>query len=111
MASLVYSMIVSIDGYVADRDGNFDWAEPDEEVHAFVNDLERTVGTYLYGRRIYQVMAAWETMDLTGQSTVRQDFSRIWRATDKIVFSTTLEAVPATGRGSSWHSIQKRSGR
>jgi dihydrofolate reductase len=61
MGKLIYSAITSLDGYVADQDGNFDWAEPDEEVHTFVNDLERTVGTYLYGRRMYEVMAFWET--------------------------------------------------
>ncbi len=61
MAKLIYSAITSLDGYVADEDGNFDWAAPDEEVHAFVNDLERPVGTYLYGRRMYEVMVVWET--------------------------------------------------
>jgi len=94
MAKLIYSAITSLDGYVADRDGNFDWAAPDEEVHAFVNDLERPVGTYLYGRRMYEVMAVWETADfLTDQPAVIQDFARIWRAADKVVYSTTLETV------------------
>lgn len=93
MASLIYSMIASLDGYVADRHDNFDWAAPDEEVHAFVNDLERTVGTYLYGRRIYEVMVAWETMDLTDQPSFMRDFAEIWRAADKIVYSTTVEAA------------------
>lgn len=93
MAKLIYSAITSLDGYVADEDGNFDWAAPDEEVHAFVNDLERPVGTYLYGRRMYETMAAWETMDLTDQPPVMRDFAEIWRAADKIVYSRTLESV------------------
>jgi dihydrofolate reductase len=94
MAKLIYSAITSLDGYVADEDGNFDWAAPDEEVHAFVNDLERPVGIYLYGRRIYEVMVAWETMD-TGpdQTPVMRDFAEIWRAANKIVYSRTLETV------------------
>ncbi len=93
MAKLIYSAIASLDGYVADEDGNFDWAEPDKEVHSFVNDLERPFGTYLYGRRLYEVMAAWETMPLAGQPPVIRDFAAIWRAADKIVYSKTLEAV------------------
>lgn len=93
MASLIYTAIASLDGYVADRDGSFDWAAPDEEVHAFVNDLERTAGTYLCGRRLYEVMVAWETMDLVGQPPVMRDFAEIWRAADKIVFSRTLVSV------------------
>jgi dihydrofolate reductase len=84
---------MSLDGYVADEDGNFDWAEPDEEVHAFVNDLERSVGTHLLGRRMYEVMVAWETMDLSDEPPVMRDFAELWRATDKIVYSTTLETV------------------
>ncbi len=93
MAKLIYSAIASLDGYVADEDGNFDWAEPDEEVHSFVNDLERPFGTYLYGRRLYEVMVAWETMPLAGQPPFIRDFAVIWRAADKIVYSKTLEAV------------------
>jgi dihydrofolate reductase len=94
VAKLIYSMIASLDGYIADEGGNFDWAAPDEEVHAFVNDLERPIGTYLYGRRMYKVMSAWETMP-TGadESPVTRDFAAIWRAADKIVYSTTLETV------------------
>ena len=92
MAKLIYAAITSLDGYVADEDGNFDWAEPSEEVHAAVNDLERTIGTYLYGRRMYQVMMAWETMDVAGQSAAIRDYAQIWRAADKIVFSRTVEA-------------------
>jgi dihydrofolate reductase len=94
VARLIYSAIASLDGYVADEDGNFDWAVPDDEVHAFINDLERPVGTYLYGRRMYATMVAWETMD-TGpdQRPVTHDFAEIWRAADKIVYSRTLETV------------------
>jgi dihydrofolate reductase len=94
MPKLIYSAITSLDGYVADEDGNFDWAAPDEEVHTFVNDLERPVGTYLYGRRMYEVMVAWETMD-TGpdQPPVMRDFAEIWRAAEKVVYSRTLETV------------------
>jgi dihydrofolate reductase len=94
MAKLIYSTITSLDGYVADEDGNFDWAAPDEEVHSFVNDLERPVGTYLYGRRMYDVMVFWETAyTLADQPPVVQDFADIWQAADKIVYSKTLEAV------------------
>jgi dihydrofolate reductase len=94
VAKLIYSAIASLDGYIADEDGNFDWAAPDEEVHAFVNDLERPAGTYLYGRRMYDVMVAWETMHtLPDQSPVTRDYTAIWQAADKIVYSTTLEAV------------------
>jgi dihydrofolate reductase len=94
MAKLIYSAITSLDGYVADEDGNFDWAAPDEEVHSFVNDLERPVGTYLYGRRMYEVMAYWETANtVADQPPVVQDFAEIWQAADKIVYSKTLEKV------------------
>ena len=97
MAKLIYSAITSLDGYVADEDGNFDWAAPDEEVHTFINDLERSVGTYLYGRRIYQVMDVWETdHTLADQSPVMRDFAQIWQAADKIVYSKTLETVSTT---------------
>jgi dihydrofolate reductase len=91
--ALIFSAIASLDGFVADEDGAFDWAAPDEEVHAFVNDLEREIGTYLYGRRMYEVMVAWETMDLAGQPSVIRDYAGIWRAADKIVVSTTLSTV------------------
>ncbi len=94
MAKLIYSAIVSLDGYVADENGNFDWAAPDEEVHAFVNELERPVGTYLYGRRMYQTMQYWETAHLlAGQPPVAQDFTRIWQSADKVVYSRTLDTV------------------
>jgi dihydrofolate reductase len=78
---------------VADTDGNFDWAMPDEQLHRFVNDLERPVGTHLYGRRMYEVMAWWETMSVAGQPEVMRDFAEIWRAADKIVYSHTLKAA------------------
>ena len=91
MAKLIYSAIMSLDGYVADEDGKFDWAMPDEEVHTFINDLERPVGTYLFGRRMYEVMVVWETAPTLEQPPVIQDFAEIWRAADKIVYSKTLE--------------------
>ncbi|MGZ5301035.1 MAG: dihydrofolate reductase family protein [Actinomycetota bacterium] len=93
MAKLIYSAITSLDGYVTDEDGNFEWAAPDEEVHTFVNDLERSVGTYLYGRRMYEVMVAWETMPLADQPSFMRDFAEIWQAADKEVYSTTLETA------------------
>jgi dihydrofolate reductase len=93
MAKLIYSTITSLDGYVADEDGKFDWAEPDEEVHSFVNDLYRPVGTFLFGRRMYEVLVAWETISLADQPPFIQDFAEIWRAADKIVYSRTLETV------------------
>jgi dihydrofolate reductase len=93
MAKLIYSALESLDGYVADTDGKFDWAEPDEEVHAFVNELERPVGTLLLGRRMYEVLVYWETLDLVDQPPVIRDFAEIWRAADKVVYSRTLEAV------------------
>jgi dihydrofolate reductase len=94
MAKLIYSAITSLDGYVADEDDNFDWAAPDEEVHAFVNDLERRVGTYLYGRRMYDVMVAWETLpNLADQPPFMRDYAEIWQAADKVVYSRTLEKV------------------
>jgi dihydrofolate reductase len=94
MAKLIYSAITSLDGYVADEDGNFDWAAPDEEVHSFVNDLERRVGTYLYGRRMYETMVYWETAHaLPDQPPVAEDFAELWQAADKIVYSKTLATV------------------
>src|SRR2546423_1775452 len=93
MARLIYSAIASLDGYVGDAAGRFDWAVPDEEGHAFLNELERPVGTYLYGRRMYEVMAAWETVPTAGQPAFVQDFATIWRAADKIVYSTALQSV------------------
>jgi dihydrofolate reductase len=94
MAKLIYSGIMSLDGYIADEDGKFDWSVPDEEVHAFINDLERPVGTYLYGRRMYQVMVYWETAHtLADQPAYERDFAAIWQSAEKIVYSTTLQTV------------------
>jgi dihydrofolate reductase len=93
MAKLIYSALASLDGYVADEDGKFDWAQPDEEVHAFVNDLDRSVGTFLLGRRMYEVLVYWETIALADQPPYIQDFAAIWRAADKIVYSRTLDEV------------------
>jgi dihydrofolate reductase len=94
MAKLIYSAIASLDGYIEDSHGNFDWAAPDEEVHAFVNDLERPVGTHLYGRRMYETLVYWETAD-TGpdQPAVIRDWTAIWRGAEKIVYSRTLDAA------------------
>ena len=95
MARLVYSAIASLDGYVEDEDGNFDWATPDGEVHAFVNDLHRPLGTYLYGRRMYETMDGWETdPSIAERSPLIRDFAALWQAADKIVYSRTLEAAP-----------------
>ena len=94
MGRLIYSAITSLDGYVEDDHGGFDWAAPDDEVHAFVDELERPVGTYLYGRRMYETMVYWEHLPgLAQQPAAAQDFARIWRAADKIVYSRTLQAV------------------
>ena len=94
MGKLIYMAIASLDGYVEDESGRFDWARPDEEVHQFVNDLERPVGTYLYGRRMYETMAGWETDPAIGEgSPAARDFAAIWQAADKIVYSRTLAEV------------------
>ena len=93
-AKLIYSAITSLDGYIADEHGNFDWGEPDTEVHTFVNDLQRSIGTYLYGRRLYEVMVAWESPQmLDDEQPFIRDFAEIWQAADKIVYSKTLETV------------------
>ncbi len=94
MAKLIYMTIASLDGYIADEDGRFDWAVPDEEVHAFVNDLERPIGTHLYGRRLYEVMIGWETMHtLPDQTPLTLDFAAIWQAAEKVVYSRTLDTA------------------
>ncbi|MET9337249.1 dihydrofolate reductase family protein [Nonomuraea sp. NPDC003804] len=112
MARLIYSAIASLDGYVADERGRFDWAVPDDEVHAFVNDLVRPSRLHLYGRRMYEVMAGWETAHTRpDQPAVMLDFARIWRAADKIVYSRTLETASRRGRGSKGTSRPRRSGR
>jgi dihydrofolate reductase len=97
MAKLIYSAITSLDGYVADEDGSFGWAAPGEEVHAFVNELERPIGTYLYGRRMYEVMRYWEDPDeLAEQPPVERDYAEIWQAADKVVYSSTLDSASTT---------------
>jgi dihydrofolate reductase len=94
MAALVYSMITSLDGFTADETGNFDWAAPDPEVHRFVNDLERGIGTYLYGRRLYETMLYWETNGAEAEQPDEvRDFATLWRAAAKVVYSTTLQTV------------------
>src|ERR1035437_3540898 len=94
MAKLIYAAIASLDGYVEDEEGRFDWAAPDDEVHAFVNDLERPIGTHLYGRRMYETMVFWETVSTEAdQPAVIRDFAGIWRAAEKIVYSRALQTV------------------
>jgi dihydrofolate reductase len=95
MAKLIYAAIASLDGYVEDEDGKFDWAVPDEEVHAFVNDLERPLGTYLYGRRMYETMVFWETAGGDDEPPVFNDYAEIWRDAEKIVYSRRLQTVAA----------------
>jgi dihydrofolate reductase len=96
MGRLIYSMIQSLDGYIADAAGKFDWAEPDESVHTFANQLQRPIGTNLYGRRMYAVMSAWETLGARGDEPAYiEEFGELWRASDKVVYSTTLSAVSA----------------
>jgi len=95
MAKLIYTAITSLDGYIEDEEGRFDWAVPDAEVHAFVNDLERPVGTHLYGRRMYETMAVWQTVgdEPAGTPPEELDFAEVWRVLDKVVYSRTLDAV------------------
>ena len=95
MARLIYSALSSLDGYIEDIDGRFDWAAPDEEVHRFINDLERSAGTHLYGRRMYETLMVWETdPNLAADSPITRDFAEIWQAAEKIVYSKTLLTVP-----------------
>jgi dihydrofolate reductase len=93
MAKLIYAAIASLDGYVEDEEGRFDWAAPDDEVHAFVNDLERPIGIYLYGRRMYETMVFWETATGADEPPVFRSYAEIWRAAEKIVYSRTLQTV------------------
>ncbi len=94
MGKLIYSMIESLDGYVADESGGFDWAEPDEAVHSFINDLQRPVGTYLLGRRMYEVMTAWDTMETSDDAPAFiRDFADLWRGADKVIYSSMLTDV------------------
>jgi dihydrofolate reductase len=96
VGALIYAVIASLDGYIEDQLGGFDWAAPDEEVHTFLNDRERSVGTYLYGRRMYETMLFWETAHLDPhQPPFARDFTGIWQAADKIVYSKTLQSVPS----------------
>ena len=98
MAKLIYSMTMSLDGYIENADGNFDWAAPDEQVHAFVNDTVRSVGTFLFGRRMYEVMQVWDRPEeFATDSAAMMDFAQVWSAADKIVYSSTL-AAPITAR-------------
>jgi dihydrofolate reductase len=93
MADLIYIINSSLDGYIADENGDFNWTEPSEEVHAFFNDFQRSVGTVLYGRRMYETMRVWETYSLDDLPEVQREFAEAWRATEKIVYSSTLDAV------------------
>ena len=93
MGKLIYVALSSLDGYIADEHGKFDWAEPDAEVHSFANDLTRGLDTFLYGRRLYEVMTVWDHFDLSDVPTYIGEFARIWRGADKVVYSTTLESV------------------
>ncbi len=94
MARLIYTAIGSLDGYIEDADGGFDWAAPDEEMHTFVNEIERPIGTYLYGRRLYETMVYWETAEtITGRPQAEREYATIWQSADKIVFSRTLDGV------------------
>jgi dihydrofolate reductase len=94
MARLIYAAIASLDGYTEDKNGDFDWFTPDEEVHKFINNLQRSVGTHLYGRRMYETMMVWETdPGLAAESPILRDYAEIWQAADKIVYSKTLQAV------------------
>ena len=94
MAKLIYGVICSLDGYVADADGNFSWARPDDELHSFINDLERPIGTYLYGRRMYETMVFWETAEVSpDQCDPASEYVDIWRAAEKVVFSRSLDEV------------------
>jgi len=98
MAKLIATALTSLDGYVADQNGRFEWAAPSDDVHAFVNDLERPIGTYLYGRRLYETMVYWETAPEQPDHTAAVlDYIKLWRAADKIVYSTTL-AAPSSAR-------------
>ena len=94
MAKLIYAAIASVDGYIEDEEGRFEWPGPDDEVQTFINDLERPIGTHLYGRRMYETMVFWETVSTgAGRPTVSRDFAGIWRAAEKIVYSRTLQTV------------------
>ena len=94
MAKLIYFMPTSLDGFIAGETDSMDWSVPDEEIYAFINDLHRPIGTYLYGRKNYETMAGWETPDvIPGGTPAMMDFAQIWQAADKIVYSKSLETV------------------
>ena len=102
MAMLIYTGITTLDGYIADEEGNFDWAVPDEEVHAVINDLERPIGTHLYGRRMYEVMVYWETAHTRAdQPAALRDYTEIWQAADQVGYSATRQT---------WSSARTRLG-
>lgn len=105
VAKLIYTGLISLDGYHADSQGNFDWAAPDQEVHAFVNDLERGIDTYLLGRRMYEVMSVWETLGTTDDEPVIQDYARIWQGQTKLSTRRRSAAHPRPAPGSSRRSI------
>jgi dihydrofolate reductase len=94
MADLIYAISASLDGYIADQNGNFDWTHPSDDAHAFFNDLQRSVGTFLCGRRMYETMRVWDTLLLDDLPPVPRDFAEAWLATDKVVYSSTLDTVP-----------------
>ena len=110
MAKLIYSGITSLDGYVADKAGKFDWSVPDSEVHTAINDLTRSVGTFLLGRRMYEVLVAWESMEVADQPIVIKDFAQIWRAADKVVSSSTLDTASSVRTRIEGSSILMKSG-
>jgi dihydrofolate reductase len=105
MGKLVYTAITSLDGFIADKNGNFDWSMPDQAVHAAINDLQRPITTQLYGRRLYDVLAVWETLDTSAEpGSVVDDYARLWRAAHKIVFSRSLHE-PRTSRTDVWRQF------
>ncbi len=109
MAKLIYVANVSLDGYIEDERGSFDWTAPDDELCAFITDLVRPVGTYLYGRRMYDTMAPWESDPaLAAQSELMADFATVWQAASKVVYSTTLDAV-RTGKTRLEHNFDPSS--
>jgi RibD C-terminal domain len=111
MVRLICTGITSLDGYIADETGKFDWSRPDEDVHSFVNDLERPIGTYLYGRRLYEVMVYWETAHTEpDQPPFVLDYASVWQAADKVVYSTTLESVTSAGHRRRGQTVSARQG-